>query len=348
MRFPAFAILFGLFSMGAAAGEQPPLADVHRMRLEEAFHLVEQLGPQVWPDFQTNSAAILLIDGESEYALGREQAPSGFEVVTDDRFLGRPVFARGRQYSPYLLATFPVEGVSTVVIGTAEQTGRSPAAWVLTVAHELFHVFQSTSGLNDKISALEIGPPDDPSWHLDFPFPYDDADVQRAMHLLGYNLFRAAVAQDPSSVSYDARTAHEALANLLVLLDLRYGEDRNANYLRYQTGKEGVARYVEYRIAEEAAHSGYRPRESFTRSEGAAAYQQVWDEEYGMKQLNQVKHAGSVSRSRLEFYGLGLGLALTLDRVNADWKHRYFEPGIWIDELLRDATGPESAQSCVR
>ena len=45
MRFPAlFAVILGLFSTGAPAGEHPPLADAQRVRLEEAFHLVERLG----------------------------------------------------------------------------------------------------------------------------------------------------------------------------------------------------------------------------------------------------------------------------------------------------------------
>ena len=72
MRFPAlFAVILGLFSTGAPAGEHPPLADAQRVRLEEAFHLVERLGPHVWPGFEASSAAVVLIAGESEYALGR-------------------------------------------------------------------------------------------------------------------------------------------------------------------------------------------------------------------------------------------------------------------------------------
>ena len=44
-----------------------------------------------------------------------------------------------------------------------------------------------------------------------------------------------------------------------------------------------------------------------------------------------------MSRSRLEFYSLGLGVALTLDRLDPSWKARYFEPGVWSDDLLREA-----------
>ena len=348
MKFAVLvAVVLGLAFSGGTFGDAPPLAEVQRIRLEEAFHLVERLGQRVWPEFEADGAPVLLIAGKTEYVLNQERAPRGFSAVAGDRFRNRPVFARPAERSPQLLATFPIDGISTVVIGTAEQTDRSPTTWVLTVAHELFHVFQAGRGMNAKIAALEIGPPEDPMWHLEFPFPYEDPDVQRAMHLLGYNLYRTARpgADDPSSIAYDARTSYEALGNLFLLLDLRYNDDRNANYLRYQTAKEGVARYFEYRIAEEAAGSGYRPLESFARSEGFVPYREVWEDRYA-SELNQIKHAGRVSRSRLEFYSLGLGLALTLDRLDADWKSRYFEAEVWVDDLLHDAAAPESAQIC--
>lgn len=319
----------------------PELPRDQRLRLEEAFHLARTLGPRIWEGFEGREAPVLLIAGEREFLLNRDGAPEGFSRSGGKPFRGKPVFVRPRQLSPALLATYPALGFETVVVGTAEQVGRSPVHWVVTVAHELFHVFQAARGLDKKVASLAIGAPDDASWHLGFPFPYDDGDVRSALHLLGYSLFRAATADDPagaSAITYDARTAAEAMDVLEVVLSARHADPRHMSYLRYQSAKEGVARYVEYRLAREAATGEYRPLEAFQAAEGANAYRNLWQSTYG-DMLYQVKHLGSVSRSRLEFYNLGLGLALTLDGLGVEWREEYFEPGVWLDDLLRTAAG---------
>ncbi len=332
-----------------AAGEFPALPEEQKVRLRQAFHLAEQLGPAVWPGFDGRQAPVLLIVEETEYLLNREQAPEGFAAVPGDAFNELPVFARRRTFAPNLQASFPAIGTETVVVGTAEQTKLSPTAWTVIVAHELFHVFQAAHGLNEKILALGIGPPGDPSWHLNFPFPYQDRDVQYAMHLLGYALYRTVILpndEKTATVTYDARTAYEALSNLIHLLELRYRDPRQVNYLRYQTGKEGVARYVEYRLAERAAQDNYQPLPEFAAAEGFIPYAKLWEEKYS-SQLLLIKNAGRVSRNRVEFYGLGHGLALTLNRVDPGWKARYFEPGVWLDDLLRaalDIPEPEATE----
>lgn len=328
-----------LSALSSAPGV-PPLPAEQRLRLNEAFHLVETLGPAVWPGFNGRQAPVVLSVGDVEYLLNRTEPLNGFEAVSGDTFRDRPVFARERVFSPALLATFPVNGVTSVVIGTAERTERSVAAWVLTVAHELFHVFQAERELDEKVLALAIGPPDESDWHLDYPYPYDDEAVRNAMHLLGYNLFRCVQHPDDAdadAVTYDARVAHEALENLLLLLDLRFDEPRHAAYFRYQTGKEGVARYVEYRLAGLAAQGSYEPLPGFARSVGGAEYATIWNDHFASGLIHTIKHAGRVSSNRVEFYGLGLGLALTLDRVQPDWKKSYFEEDLWLDDLLHRA-----------
>jgi len=332
-----------------AAGAEPVPREVGVL-VNEAFHLVGSLGEEVWLGFTGEGASVLFLDGRSEYLFGREEASAGFEPGAVERGAGdavadagggggggRRVFARGRVLAPTLRAAFPAlgDGRTLVVLGTPEQTGLEPAHWAVIAAHELFHVFQSEQGLDAKVLALEIGEPDDASWHLDYPFPYRDPDVTRAMHLLGVALFRCATLPEEAeaaTVRYDAEVAAEALENLVRILELRLGEPRHARYLRYQTTKEGVARYVERRIARLAA-ADYEPLPAFTALAGDGAYARTWPGHYE-NQLFMVKHAGRISRSRTEFYALGQGIAIVLDRLDPDWKERCFRPGVWLDDLL--------------
>lgn len=102
--------------------------------------------------------------------------------------------------------------------------------------------------------------------------------------------------------------------------------------MRYQIANEGVARYFEYRMARLAAQGEYRPLATFADS--AEPYKEAWDGRYS-RQPYLIKHAGHVSRSRVEFYAIGHGMALLLDRVQPDWKQSYFEEGVWMEDLLR-------------
>jgi len=38
------------------------------------------------------------------------------------------------------------------------------------------------------------------------------------------------------------------------------------------------------------------------------------------------------------FYYTGMAQAVLLDRLDPDWKGRLFEPGVWLEDLLSDAS----------
>ena len=353
MRFtlPICLVLTLSGHAGNAATSHPPVPDAQLMLLEEAFHLTATLGEKVWPGFSGAGAPVLLVVDEVEYLLGVEKPPRGFELQPGREFLGVPVHARDRVLPGNLLATFPAVGFNVIVVGTPEATDRNPAHWVLTLAHEMFHILQGERGLDRRVLSLEIGKDGESDWHLNFPFPYEDPDVTNAMHILGFNLFRVATMPDTSAtdgLGYEAATAGEALTNLFAILQWRSGDERAANYLRYQTTKEGVARYVEFRLAEAATGGFYEPTEAFLKEHGKQAYRKILESTYGMNMLYQIKHAGRVSRNRVEFYSLGLGLALVLDELGPDrWKEHYFEEGAWIDHLLEEALATDdSSRGC--
>jgi hypothetical protein len=298
----ALAVL--LFAVAAHAAEAPPLGRTDLARIDDAFHLAANLGPRIWPGFAADSAPVIFIRGDFEYLVNSVDAPSPF-VATSQQFRGMPVFVRPRVFPPNLEASFPAIGRDAVVIGTPEATKRSSAAWELVFCHELFHVYQRSRGMDAKIASLAIGPRDDASWQLNYPFPYDDPRVVRALHILGHEL------------ATNSDIAAEALENVFALLD-----PKSAAYLRFVITNEGVARYFEYRLAELAAH------------EQPEVFADAWRDTYS-KFPTHIPNLGRADRSRTEFYTLGLALALQLDHLRPQWQSSYFEPGVWLDDLYR-------------
>ena len=295
-----------LVATAAHAAGAPPLDRADLSRIDDAFHLAATLGPRVWPGFAAAGAPIIFIRGDFEYLLNSADAPPPF-AATSQQFHAMPVFVRPRMFPPNLEASFPAIGRDAVVIGTPEATKRSAAAWELVFCHELFHVYQRSRGMDAKIASLAIGPRDDASWQLNYPFPYDNPRVVRALHILGHEL------------ATNSDVAAEALDNVLGLLDAKA-----AAYLRFVITNEGVARYFEYRLAELAAR------------EQPDAFAAAWRDTYS-KFPARIPDLGRADKSRTEFYTLGLALALDLDVHHPGWQSSYFESGVWLDDLFRNS-----------
>ena len=242
-----------------------------------------------------------------------------------------------------LRAAFPIGGQPAAVVGTWNWEIETPNEWVLTLGHEWFHVLQLHKGEQEKVVSLALGSAEDPSWQLDFPFPYSDPDVGHAIHLLGHGLYEswAGWARLPQEQqrNYLAQTAWSALRNFEVVLTLKHGEPA-FRYFQFQAGKEGVARYTEVRLARWAARGeilrNYSPVPGFEQLRNSKSYAQFW-EEVVVNNFWLVRDAGQpTEHDRTIFYPLGHGLAEALDVLMPDWKLRYFDADVWLDDLIAE------------
>ena len=129
-------------TVGAAQAEVPRR---DRVRLAEAMRLADKLGDEIWPGWRHTPMPVLLVTDSVEFLIGHSEPSADFAKLGYDSLLTREVRTRPRQFPPTLLATFPaVSGKPTIVIGSAERTGKSSTAWVLTLMHEHFHQWQSS------------------------------------------------------------------------------------------------------------------------------------------------------------------------------------------------------------
>ncbi|HEY7611708.1 MAG TPA: hypothetical protein VH764_01840 [Gemmatimonadales bacterium] len=293
----------------------PPIPDVDRVRLAEAFRLADRIRPRVWPGWERTPLVVLLVADSMEYLIGHPNPTSEFISLGRDPLLRRQVLARPRRFPPTLLATFPaVGGRATIVIGTAERTGKPSAEWVLTLLHEHFHQWQSS--LPDyyaRADALGLARGDTTGqWMLNYPFPYDSVPVQRQVKAWAAGLGAALVTPDDGRV---ARLARERAGLRRVL------SPEDDRYLEFQLWQEGVPRYVELAAARAAARSG-EPPGAFRRLPDYVPYAELaarlrHDLERQLAEL-------SLGRERrIAFYRLGAGLALLLEQGDEDWQLAY-------------------------
>ena len=183
MKIKLVLALLALFTASGVFAQEnkPTIPKIDRIRLAEAFRIGEALGNKVWKDWDKAPFAVLLVVPENEFLIRHPQPSKDFTLIGYDSLLKSDVYFRKRTQQINLLATFPaVGGVSTIVIGQAENTSKKTSTpWVVTMLHEHFHQLQSSQpDYYKEADALNLSGGDQTGmWQLNFAFPYKDAKV---------------------------------------------------------------------------------------------------------------------------------------------------------------------------
>lgn len=334
MRSSIYGLGIVLIGVGAApeagrAQTMLQLKQADRVRLAEGRQLADQVCDQLWPGWGQTPFQVLLIGDSAEFLVSDQRQPSNFTRLGYDTVLGADVWTRPRRFSPTLLATFPaVGGVPTIVIGSAEHTGKSSTAWIFTLLHEHFHQWQySQPDYYTGVSRLGLARGDTTGrWMLDYPFPYESGPVQRAVRSLGQALARALEVRPAlrgpalQAVSNDRDT----LRNLLPPADYRYFE--------FQLWQEGVARFIEYAAARAAAETR-EPSADFRRLPDYTSYGQAAEGALRALRL-ELEQLDLARQRRVAFYPIGAAFALLLEETRVDWKRGYTRQRFTLTDLL--------------
>jgi hypothetical protein len=300
-----------------------PFLPADRVRIAEAGRLVHDLGDRLWPGQARTPMPVLLIRDSAEFLVGRNAGGEDF-TATGDSLLGHRVWTRPRHFPATLVATFPVDGMPTIVVGTPERTGLSSTRWVLTLLHEHFHQWQySQPWYYPGVAQLGLSGGDSTGmWMLNYSFPYDSIPVREAVRRLALTL-RAALDPESRSGIEPVMRARDALRARLSAADYRY--------LEFQLWQEGVARYVEYRAANLA--SSRKPPGNFAVLPDYQPYSAAAaDRGRGLPQ--ELEETDLQRNRRVSFYPIGAAIALLLDRTGQEWKEAYSRRPFALAALL--------------
>jgi hypothetical protein len=344
----SLALLFGLFAIPARAQDPPRIRPIEKRLLGQAFRISENPGNQVWKKWDKAPKAVLLITPEYEFLLRHPKPAPDFDLSEKDATLGR-IYYRKRVYAPNLLATFPaVGGVSTIVVGLPENTNvKNEARWVLTVIHEHFHQLQdSQKGIFAEIETLGLARGDTTGmWMLNFPFPYDNPEVNKEFSALCQALAGALKAEKNEFGAQLAiyLQARERFRNILSPDDYKY--------FSFQVWKEGVARYTELIVAARQAGRlrwqvtmfdvflGSSTKPDFSQAIGAyflgdgKAYEEA-SRDLGEGIVGKLPELSLKDQGRVAFYSFGAAEALLLDRANPNWQKQYFAKKFFLERYF--------------
>ena len=305
----------------AYSQDKPTLREVDRIRLAEAFKLSDQLADELWAGWSKAPLAVLLVTPDKEFLIRHPQPSKDFTSIGYDTKLKSEVFYRDRKFQPDLLATFPaVSGVSTIVIGQAENTAsKTSTPWVITLMHEHFHQLQDAQpNFFKDTEALNLSRGDQTGmWMLNYPFPYETPAVSRQFSLLVRLLLEA---MNTKSKALFAEKVSDYLAARDTLKQMLTADDYK--YFAFQLWKEGIARYTEDRVAHWAA-TKYQPTLEFRKLKDFTTFGAAADQVRGgiVHELSTLKLE---DYKRVAFYPIGAAEGLLLDRSKPKWRSRYF------------------------
>lgn len=323
--FSSFIVVFILSSCLAAREREiahERLSKEDLIVLSETFNLWQKKGEELWSGWTKINMPFVYQKQNYEYYIGFPLPPYNAKLI--GKVLGKDVYSVKRKNN-LSSAQMDVNGIYAVVLASPDLQEVSKEQWILTAIHEMFHVYQSVNGFISKTKELNLAYSDDASWMLDFPFPYNDANINSLTHIQGFTLYSTITASLFEDKLYNALLLKESISVYKNYIALKYGGEKNYNYSEFQQSMEGVAKYTEIKIAEMAAKD-YIPLNK------GMDFKYLWNADYS-KQLFVVKHCGKGTGGRLTFYYLGYGKCMLLDQLQPDWKEAYFQT-FWLDEIM--------------
>ena len=323
------------------------LSDLDKSRLSEAIHLRAELGEEIWPGFGEARIPIIVWNQAHEFLVGFPATPpSDWAPVLDDSF-NSTVYSRPAD-NPQNFAV-PVGEAWAASIASKSATD----AFLIGQFRDLFpppikQVFPYR--LLIQPSETQIGAVLHEQFHV---FQVQDAherlDAAEAAHQLGDQYESAAAAfaaewkRESSLLAEALRAETESEKRVLTgeFLDARDARRADSqlapeliDYERWLEWEEGAAKYIEVEALKQAYETAdYAPLPAMDADPDFRSYQgfdKRWSQE-----LTQLRY--QTGSGETQFYATGMAQAFLLDDLLPGWKTRYWQEGIFLEDLLRQA-----------
>ncbi len=345
------------------------LSELEKARLAEAQQLRRELGDSVWPGWGGADIPLVVHNEAYAFQVGHPDPPDGWVKVPGDRAEGGPwepvsgddyygeVYYRQRLADPEVnpenftvkvgdrwAATMQTKEYSAVDFyrGFREELpppvrgifpyrlmwsllGGSTDISVQGLLHECFHAYQGGMA-PQRLEQAELAN----RWEEQYPWEdeaFDQAwqaelDLLSQVGKVGSREQASDLAQRFLAARQERRETHSLSRDLV-----QYERDRE--------WLEGLAKYVEFAIAAEAAQTpGYRPVAGLGDDPDFKAYrdsQRYWQSQF--KELPRM----SAGRGEMRFYHTGMAQAVLLDWLDPDWKQNTLTEDAVLEHLLEAA-----------
>jgi hypothetical protein len=318
-----------IISNSFLAQEKPCLRESDRIRINEAFKIEEIYGNKIWKDWHNVPFAIDLITDSTEFLIRHPVPTPDFKLLGYDSTLQSNIFYRKRILNQHFLATFPAFGkLSTIVVGIPENTKKSSVAWIITLLHEHFHQLQmAQEDYYTSVNELDLSGGDNTGmWMLNYPFPYEDKNVNAAYDSLKIALTSALKSLDAinkNALIKDYLKKKKLFKNLI--------SEKDYKYFSFQLWQEGIARFTELNITKIIIDNSYVFSDEVKKLNDYVELKAFYDDYY-TNEINNINGLSLYNSKRVCFYAIGAGEGFLLDFDNPGWKDLYFNNKFFLEK----------------
>lgn len=329
--------------------------DEYKIRIREAMIINEAFSDSIWEGMSKTPFNLILATDNYEYLVNSTEPYTGFTFIAYDSLLGSNIYARPRVFNKGFLATFPVDkGISTIVVGTPENTSLNGTEWTITLLHEHFHQYQNSQpDYYQSVNDLGLSGGDQSGmWMLNYPFPYDDPEIDS----LYSELIRKIQPEYPNPFAPitmifntdEERIKYENEKRALEK-EKRIGEIRNYfaqrkfftdklnekdyRYFSFQIWQEGLARYTEAKFYYLLNSNNYNPTQEYINLNDSVSLN-TYIGNFRNKNIRRLGSQRLSENQRNSFYTLGLFEGLWLDDINPGWRKKYFSDKFFIEKYI--------------
>jgi hypothetical protein len=327
------------------------LGELDKARLHEAARLRREFGDEVWPGWGTNSIPVMVTDGTFDYLIGHPEPPDSWFPVEDDEFDGSRYYARAHEdtgehalkVNGHWTAVSRTKGATDrLVVNEISETLPPIAAQVFPyrlilqptevylgdLLHDHFHAHLA-SVVESRYEAANSS-----YWSIgSYPLgssalrPDAEAEIAALTAALNSTDLSSELAAQHASAFLDARARRRQLPELD---EWSTGIERDSEWLK------GLAKYSEMETLRRAYESeSFASEPDMARDEAFEEYENY--EELWASVLSSMEL--SLDQGRImRFHYTGMAQAVLLDALGVEWKAAVLEPGVFVEDLLRDAT----------
>lgn len=293
-----------------------------KIRIGEAIKISQSISDNIWSGWSKTDFVILLVTDTHEYLINHPNPSADFAESYFDAYLNTKVYTRKKVFQNNFLATFPaVNGVSTIVVGTPENTKKSSLNWVTTLLHEHFHQYQSNfKNYYAGIDKLDLKDGDETGmWMLNYKFPYEDNTVNSAFNELKANLVDTY--QSIGTKTFKKKTSEYIKTKKEFK---KIVTEKDSKYFEFQLWQEGLARYTEYEILSYLIKKDYQLSDDFKL---LSDYESLNDnKQKRLKKLTEeIEKVNLKDNQRNCFYSMGAIEGLILNKYKPAWRKKYLK-----------------------
>ena len=301
-----------------------------KIRIAVAVNIFNEYGNMIWKNWDNAPFAILLVINDKEYLMKHPFPSDDFINLGYDTLIKSDILTRPRQFSNNFLATFPaVNGISTIVMGIPENTGRTGSEWILTILHEHFHQLQSSQpDYYSAVDSLDLAGDDKSGmWMLNYKFPYNDILISDQYKILTQSAKRTYLSVNDTEFEINMARYLNEREKFKSLLD-----KKDYDYFSFQIWQEGIARYTETEIAKKLMIN-YKPGNELSNLSDLDSMDSLYSNIIN-NLLIIADTQDLIENQRNCFYTFGALEGLILDRANPEWKDLYFKEKFYIEKYI--------------